>query len=233
MKWWLALVVLFSLAACQVGTGTAPTLIPTSAPTPDEVAEMSSSGVTLTLRMPHGWQSVPNEYGILLAEHTELGDDAPDGILVYVFVQGIGELDLEPTPEDNPAFRLLNHVTRAPDDSMRDASISQTTAFTMGAHQAAYYLLSDGHGNKTLVLAMSRESDDKVIVCNVSASRYDAERIRTILPMMLSNLKIDGQPVDMTGLEALPNPLVFPEHAYERDKDDTTREPQPDSTSEG
>jgi hypothetical protein len=231
MKKWLTIVALLWLAACQAGTGTAPTLEPTAEVTPDdEVTQVSASGVTLAIRAPAGWQSVPNEYGILLAEHTELdGNQRVDGILVYVFVQGIAELDLDPAPANNPALRLLNHVTGMPDDSLRNASISATTPFKLGAHEAAYYLLSDGHGNKTLVLAMADSMADKVIVCNVSAPRQEAQRIRAVLPMMLERLTIDGQAVDMTGLELLPDPLVFPEHR--RDDDDADASEDADNAS--
>jgi hypothetical protein len=224
----IAFVVLFSLAACQSGAITVtPTVEPTAQPAPDEVAEVRADGITLALNTPSGWQSIPNERGILLAEHAELSSsNATNGILVYVFVQPTRELDLN-TPDDTSlALRLLNHVTRKPDSSLDDATITETEPLRVGLHDAAYYLLSDAQGNRTLVLALSSDATDKVIVCNVSASYQDSNRIREVLPMMLSRLTIDGQEVDLSGLDILPDPLIFPIH-HRRETDD---EATPDST---
>lgn len=235
---WIILAVALSTAACRAGAIATPTVEPTASPTeatPSEIAEVSAEGVTLSLRMPDGWQSIPNDYGILLAEHTELNvAGAPSGILVFVFVQGTVELDLDTVEEGNSAYRLLTHVSRRPDASLNNATISQTVPLELGAHEAAYYLLSDGHGNKTLVLAMAAAGNpDTIVVCNVSASREDAGRIREVLPTMLANLSIDGQPVDMRGLEHLPDPLVFPEHRRDHHPPEATREAGAGSTSYG
>jgi hypothetical protein len=225
---WIAFVVLFSLAACQSGAITVtPTLEPTAQPTPDEVAEVHADGITLALDTPRGWQSIPNERGILLAEHAELsGSDTTNGILVYVFVQPTRELELETFDETNLALRLLNHVTKRPDSSLDDATLTQTEPLRVGLHDAAYYLLSDEQGNRTLVLALSSGATDKVIVCNVSASYHDSNRIREVLPMMLSRLTIDGETIDLSGLDILPDPLIFPIH-HHREAD---AEATPDST---
>lgn len=194
---------------------------------PSEVAEVSADGVTLALDAPQGWQSIPNERGILLAEHTELsGGEPTNGILVYVFVQPTVELELHTVDESNLALELLKHVTKRPDSSLDDATITETEPLRVGLHDAAYYLLSDQHGNRTLVLALANSASDKVIVCNVSASYHDSDRIRDVLPMMLSRLTIDGETIDLTGLDGLPSPLIFPIH-HRREPD---AEATPDST---
>lgn len=231
LRWFLLAVAVIGVA-CQPNVTPTPVAEPTTIPPTEAVAEVSAAGVTLSLDMPDGWQSVPNEHGILLAEHTNLYDSqSPDGILVYIFVQATVDFEIETPPDENPAYRLLSHVAGMPDASLHNATLSQTVPMELGAHEAAYYLLSDGHGNKTLVLALAPDGKpDKIIVCNVSASNHDAARIRAVLPMMLQNLTIDGQPVDMSGLDTLPDPLIFPEHRRERQPPEATREPGATST---
>lgn len=223
---WITLVVLVTLTACQTATGLTPTLAPTESPTPNEVTQVSADGVTLAIQTPHGWQSVPNDYGILLAEHAELyGSGTPDGILVYIFVPKMEDMPVD-DHDDNLALAVLDHVTKLP-AYVGDSTVTSAMPMRLGSHNAAYYLLSDADDNRTLVLALNDPATNKIVVCNVSSSRRDSVRIRSILPTVLANLTIDGQAIVLEGLDALPDPLVFPVHRREADDEAT-----PDATED-
>jgi len=220
---------LIALAACQTGTGATPTLELTASPTPDEVTQVSADGVTLAIQAPRGWQSVPNEYGILLAEHTELyGNGAPNGILVYIFVPEMKDMGVADN-DDNLALAVLDHVTKLP-AYVGESTVTTAAPMQLGPHNAAYYLLSDDDDNRTFVLALTDPTTEKIVVCNISSTRRDSARIRSVLPIVLANLTIGGQAVDLEGLDALPDPLVFPVHRR-REHDDATPEVTPDAVS--
>lgn len=227
---WIFIVMLIALAACQTGTGATPTLEPTASPTPNEVTQVSADGVTLAIQTPRGWQSVPNEHGILLAEHAELHDSGvPNGILVYIFVPKMEDIDID-DPNDNLALAVLDHVIKLP-AYVGDSTVTSAMPMRLGPHNAAYYLLSDAEDNRTLVLALNDPVTDKIVVCNVSSSRRDSERIRGVLPTVLANLTIDGQAIELDGLDALPDPLVFPVHRRREYDHEATREMTPDAAS--
>lgn len=226
---WIPIVMLIALAACQTGTGAPPALEPTASPAPDEVMQVSADGVTLAIQTPRGWQSVPNDYGILLAEHAELhGSGAPNGILVYIFVPKIEDMAVD-DHEANLALAVLEHVTRLP-AYVGDSTVTSAVPMRLGPHNAAYYLLSDAEDNRTLVLALTDPATNKIVVCNVSSSRHDSGRIRGVLPTVLASLTIDGQAIELDGLDALPDPLVFPVHSRAYDHE-ATPEITPEATS--
>jgi hypothetical protein len=208
---------LVGLAACQ-NTPAAPDLTeqitPPVAPTEDEWSEVTSNDVTLNIRIPTGWQSIPQEYGILLTEHAELHNaNAPNGILVYVFIPVFRDLDMHRMARGNLACAVLRQITELP-SYVGDSTVSEPSCMRLNDHDAAYYLLSDGEGNRTLVLAMTVETE-KILVFNISSSAEEAGRIRDLLLVMLANVQINGVFVDPGPLDMLPNPLEFPYH-YER-----------------
>jgi hypothetical protein len=223
MKKWLVVFLILDLAACKVSGTASP--VPTEV-TPEVTAQaqdawtrLTAGGVELSIRTPAGWQSVPNDYGILLAEHTEITEtQAPDGILVYVFIPVMeDELEFDDDDELNKAYQILDHVTSMP-EYIGYSTVSETVAFQWDGHDAAYYLLTDGEGNHTMVIALFLPQAGRMLVCNISSSAQDAYRIREVLPEVLSSLTVNGTAMDAASLAALPNPLPFPEHhAYQHE----------------
>ena len=237
MKKWLVVFLILDLAACKVSGAASP--VPTEA-TPEVTAQaqdawtsLTAGQVELSIRTPDGWQSVPNEFGILLAEHTEITEtQAPDGILVYVFIPGMeDELDFNDADQPNKAYQVLDRITSMP-EYIGYSTVSETVAFQWDEHDAAYYLLTDGDGNHTMVIAISLPESGRMVVCNISSSAQDAYRIRQVLPDVLSSLTVNGTAMDAASLYALPDPLPFPEHrAYEQDPRPCDRD-CPESTTE-
>src|SRR5687768_12964041 len=117
MKKWLVVFLILDLAACKV-SGAASSVPTEVTPEVTEQAQDAWTSVTagqveLSIRTPDGWQSVPNDYGILLAEHTEITEtQAPDGILVYLFIPSMeDELEFDDGGESNKAYQVLDHIT--------------------------------------------------------------------------------------------------------------------------
>ncbi len=230
MMRWIVLVLLVGLAACDMsGAPLTPTVevIPTATPVRDEWTRVSADGVQLSVRPPSGWQSITNEYGILLAEHAGMtGDTTPHGILVYIFVQKVHDLGMPITEGGNLAWDVLNNVTQR-QEYVGNSTVTDTVAIRWGERDAAYYLLSDSDGNYTFVLAMVMPSAEKLVVCNITTTAEDADRIREMLPRILENVMVDGAPLDESIDDLLPDPLVFPEAPAE-----TTDEPSSESTAD-
>ena len=215
MTRWLLLAILLGLAGCKASlagpTAIVPTLPPPS-PTADGWAHVTSEGIQLSILTPPGWQAISNEYGILLAEHADLvQNDPPQGMLIYVFVPKMDHIPLARSGS-NRAWTVLDHVARLPSYT-GNARVGAAVPFEWDHHDAAYYLLSDSDGSRTMVLGVALPGGDKLVVCNASTTAGDASRIREILPNVLASLTVDGQRMDVDALKHLPDPLLFP--AYE------------------
>ncbi len=186
---------------------------PDPSPTADSWAHVTSENVKISVMTPPGWQAISNEYGILLAEHADLvQSNTPEGLLVYIFVPEMDHIKYPKPSSTNLAWSVLNHIAHLPSYT-GTANVSDTVAFDWDKHDAAYYLLSDQDGSRTMVVAVSLPGQDKLIVCNISTTAKDARRIRALLPDVLASLTVNGQRMDTAALRQLPDPLVFPEFA--------------------
>lgn len=206
---------LLGLAACQaLGGAISPTptsALPTPSPTPEEWSHVEAEGVRLSLRTPAGWQSIANDYGILLAQHADFyAAGTSNDMLVYVFVPAMDKMEIgELNHDENIAWEVLNHVTKMP-SLVGNSSVSRTVPVKIGDQDGAYYLLSDAAGNRVLVLAVKVPAADKLIICNISTSDEHVSRIREVLPMVFENLSVNGEPLEPLPLDWLPEPLEFP-----------------------
>ncbi len=178
-----------------------------------DALEYTMEGVNLRLKTPHGWQADVID-GLLLVEHTiSMDDGLPDaGMVVYIFVPPPSEFAVL-TGSGNFAYAVLNHVVRMPQRVGRDVSVSEPVGFRWGSYDAAYYLLS-GLDARTMVLAVAVPSADKprpsLVVCNISVPNDREGVLRTMLPLILDELTIDGIALDGSALQMLPDPLPFP-----------------------
>lgn len=192
----------------------APTLPPISTPEPevtDSVVEPTwleteMNGVSLGMWQPDGWES-DQSHGLVLAEQT-----VDNGMLIYCFVPLVDELSVHADGEMNFALAVVRKVVRMPIHTGRDVAVSEPIGFEWDHHQAAYYLLSTGGGMRTLVLVLALSGEQKVVVCNLSVPSVEANRIRTITPLILDGLTVDGETLDSEGLDSLPDPLPFPRY---------------------
>lgn len=189
--------------------------VPTEEPTPEITpesawTEIERDGVSLRIRTPDGWQAMSDDNGILLAENAGLENaGSPEGVLIYVFVPEMDDIDLNRFSGTNMAWGVLDLITRRR-DYVGDSTVSEAVGFRWGQHQAAYYLLSDRRGNHTMVIGVAVPQTRKLVVCNISTPPQDAHRIRRILPSVLASLTVNGVAMDESALDALPDPLPFP-----------------------
>ena len=95
-----------------------------------------------------------------------------------------------------------------------EAKASEPVGFTWDVYDAAYYLLNHGNGNLKILQALV-VSEQQLVACSISAPWDLAERIRRSVPAVLSTLTINGHQLDASSLDALPDPLAFPDYPLE------------------
>jgi hypothetical protein len=215
MKRLLILAAALVLAACSsesvTPTPPAATVAPSTQTAGGDWVQFADDEIRVAIQTPAGWMAVADDYGILLAEHAEpLGATTqPDGMIIYIFVPAMDEINFTLHEDANMAWEVLSQVAKMP-DYVHDAVVSEPVAFEWDGHQAAYYLLTSHDGSRTVVLAVALPAQDKLIVANVSAPAHDAHHIRDMLPGILSSFTVNGKVMTREALDALPDPLPFP-----------------------
>lgn len=205
------------LAGCQ-GFASAPTPnLATPTPPPEVTAEPTLSewiehevdGVLLGVEKPKGWHAQETEDGILLVEYSAPmtnSDDMP-GVQVHVFVHSLDKFDL--SLGGNIARSVLDQIIQNK-DYIGSARVDKPFGFAWGSHEAAYYLSNNGDGNVTMLIAIAIPDSQQMVACNITSPVRESGRIRSILPDVLNTLTVNGVQMDVTALDNLPDPLVFP-----------------------
>jgi len=224
----LATVVLF-VAACQPTATVTPfvptdTVAPTGEVTDKAVLQGDSSTASLplpitlnisdtdlTLQQPPGWQVHYSEHGVVMAPH--MGSIAEggqlEGIMAYVFVQSMNAESLVTPDHPNKAWAVLQHITQKYrlDNNVQ---VSYPVGFEWSEHDAAYYLSNDANGVVTIVIAVASPHNNDLVAMYVTAPVQQSTSIRPTLPLLLGKMTINGRQMDLVGLDAVPDPLVFP-----------------------
>lgn len=178
---------------------------------PDWV-ETEMNGVRLGMWKPAGWE-IDQSQGLVLAERNYMPTGlVAGGMLINCFVPLVDEFGVN-GGESNFALAILTKVVKMPSHTGHDVTVSEPIGFTWGEHQAAYYLLATGTGMRALVLAIALPDESKVVACNVSITMSQAQRIRVMLPQLLDGMTVDGSAMDGSALNALPDPLPFPNYS--------------------
>lgn len=208
-------------AACQPSPASTTPL--TSAPTaiiatmtPDETElgyiETNVSGVRMRVDIPEGWEAKETNDGVLMAEWlNRVGSPSPSGMQVHLFVRSMDDFKLPSEDHINVAWSVLNQIIRDP-SLVGDGAATEPQGFEWDGMDAAYYLMNTGDGSVTLLIAVSLKSPLRLIVCNISSPNERSHFIRFMLPQLLHNLTINGSTLDISAVEVLPNPLVFPDY---------------------
>jgi hypothetical protein len=160
--------------------------------------------------MPPGWQ-VDTTNGLMMVEHmTPLqGGEMSHGITFRVFVPDVDALISSEVAHENLAHAVLDAVTKR-SNLTQGAHVSEPVAFDVDNHSAAYYLFASPDDIYGLVLALAMDSERKIVVVNAAAPRSETERLRELLPVLLSDLRINRQRLTAALLEALPETWDFP-----------------------
>ena len=212
----LVLICVLSTAACQ-DTLIQPTITPSPAPTPtataqaDDYIETMVNGIRLGMDVPTGWKAHKTPKGLLMTEHY---NSVMMGMQVNVFVSTIGEFTIPSGEDVNVALTVLKQIILIPQYVM-GGTVSDPQGFDWDSHDAAYYLLNNGDGSVTMLVAVAIDNPPRLVVCNISSPDDYSQSIRVMLPNLLGSLAINGNTMDLTAVNELPNPLPFPAyHAW-------------------
>ncbi|MBZ0281289.1 MAG: hypothetical protein K8L97_11155 [Anaerolineae bacterium] len=205
-------------AACQSPptASETPILAPTLTPGPTRSAEPTTiestlNGVEVSVEVPAGWEWRKTDEGLLVAERIpsmEWGSTLL-GVQAYFFVRALNEFEIAEGEEHNIAWVVLKQIIEMP-KYIGKSSVSEPYGFTWDGHDAAYYLLNNGNGNVTILMAITLHTDGKLVICNVSSPSNKADSIRVSLPHLLGSLSIDGVRMNAEAVNTLPDPLDFP-----------------------
>lgn len=177
----------------------------------EEVVSFDIQGVNCYLNKPQNWEVHMTEHGVILAERVgsiSTGGEL-EGLLAYFFVPSLEDYTLPLAENMNMAWSVLRQVTQKT-AQVKGALVSDPMPFQWGDYDAAYYLLNDGNGTLTLVLATTIPETNQLLAVYISAPVQRAYIIRPMLPEILDGLTINGMKMDNRALDSLPNPLIFP-----------------------
>lgn len=175
-------------------------------------------GVRLHISIPAGWEAQRTSTGILIAEHFRLMQDNPHpgSIQLHIFVQRVDQLGLPiPPTAANLAWTVLQEVVTRP-AYIGEATATAPREFEWSGHAAAYYLLNNGDNTVSLVMALTTQQNNQLVALNFSTTLERSPSLRPMLPALLSSLTINDVRMDPAALDALPDPLVFPEYSDSR-----------------
>src|SRR5262245_50916975 len=137
----LVLIVILNMVGCQELNNPSPptsTPVPTPSPMPSESwAIHNSTGISLKIKIPYGWETYNTESGIVLTEHMGKPETGGmlEGILLYLFIPPMdGPEDAE---NENSAWKMLKQVVTNP-KYVGNALVSEPVAFDWDHHDAAY-----------------------------------------------------------------------------------------------
>jgi hypothetical protein len=219
----LFIVVLIGTAACQstLSPASTPTIESTStaeqpsestsvAGTTSDWEQVDVKGVRLGIAIPDGWEAQKTDDGVLIAEHFGTIESNSAGMLIYLFVHSLDGFQLPASTSANTAWAVLQQISKKR-EYIGDALVSAPMGFDWDGQDAAYYLLNDGDGNLSMLLAIALSNPQRLVVCLFSSPASQADQIRAMLPDVLGTLSINGITMDMDALHDLPDPLQFPQ----------------------
>jgi len=202
------------IVACEVATEADITPIPTATVSPVPVVKnikANLQGVQINMRVPPGWNGRKMDDGILIAEQRSSFHNGGKlmGMQVYVFVHEVNNFPKPVDSESHPARRILQQIIAQP-ALVGDSAATDPQPFVWDGNDAAYYLLNDTNDNVSLVMAVVIGNQSQLVAINISCPSNRAASIRVSLPDLLADLWVNGALMSVSGIDALPNPLVFP-----------------------
>ena len=202
------------IVACDGGDDPTSTPIPTATTTPAPAAKSISatlSGVNIAMRVPPGWNGRKMNDGILVAEHRGSIHTSSKlmGMQVFIFVHAVDNFPAPVNSASHPARRILQQIISQP-AMVGNSVVSSPQAFVWDGNDAAYYLVNDTNENVALVMAVVIANQSQLVAINISCPSDRAASIRETLPDLLADLWVNGALMSVSGIDVLPDPLVFP-----------------------
>lgn len=202
------------IVACEGANEPPTTPVPTATTTPAPVAESIKAnlqGVEINMRVPPGWNGRRMDDGIFLAEQRGSIHNTGKlmGMQVFIFVHAVDDFPRPVNNESHPARRILQQIISQP-NILGDSAVSDPQPFIWDGNDAAYYLVNDTHDKVSLVIAVVLANESQLVAINISCPSSRAASIREALPELLADLWVNGVLMSASGVDALPDPLVFP-----------------------
>jgi len=212
------------IVACEVANEATLTPAPAATTTPVPTVKnikANLQGVQINMRVPPGWNGSKMDDGILVAEKRTPfhGTGKLMGMQVFIFVHAVDNFPKPGDSQSHPARRILQQIISEP-AVIENSAFSEPQPFAWDGNDAAYYLVNDTKGNVSLVLAVVIANQSQLVAINISCPSDRADSIRDALPDLLADLWVNGALMSVSGIDALPDPLVFP--AYTNVKVTTT-----------
>ena len=205
------------IAACEGWNDPTITPIPTATATDVPSAKSISanlSGVNIAMRVPPGWNGRKMNDGILVAEQRGSIHNSGKlmGMQVFIFVHTVNNFPASISTASHPARSILQKIISQP-AMVGDSVVSDPQAFMWDGNDAAYYLVNDTNENVSLVMAVVLANRSELVAINISCPSDRAAHIRKALPDLLADLWVNGALMSVSGIDVLPDPLVFPVYA--------------------
>lgn len=175
-----------------------------------DTLQLEVGGIQLGLTPPQGWCAYTQGESLVLSEYESImsDDGALQGVLAHVWLPAVEDLAPDGPPPHN-AQALLQAVVSAP-HIIGNSVVTAPSPFRWSGHDAAYYLLNDGHGHIALVIMLIVPDAERLVALRVDAPIAHAQRARDLLPALFQHLVINGAPMASADLQNLPNPLPVP-----------------------
>jgi len=204
------------IVACEGANEATTTPVPTATITPVPVVKnikANLQGVQINMRIPPGWNGRKMDDGIFLAEQRGSLHNTGKllGMQVYIFVHAVNDLPASMNNEVHPARRILRQIISEP-ALVGDSVVSDPQPFSWDGNDAAYYLVNDTNDNVSLVMAVVLANETQLVAINISCPSDRAASIREALPNLLADLWVNGALMSVSGIDVLPDPLVFPDY---------------------
>ncbi|MBA3870341.1 MAG: hypothetical protein H0X30_14445 [Anaerolineae bacterium] len=217
------------VVACEGMAESTLTPVPTATTMPAPAVKnikANIQGVQINMRVPPGWSGRTMNDGILVTEKRGSLHNTGKlmGMQVYIFVHAVNDFPKPVNISSHPASHILQQIIAQP-DLVGNSAVSNPQSFNWDGNDAAYYLLNDTNQSVTLVMAVVIANDSQLVTINISCPSERAGSIRDSLPDLLADLWVNGALMSVSGIDALPDPLIFPTYPKSSTPDTT---PTPD-----
>lgn len=201
------MVIMLLLAACSPGSNNAASHNETQA----EWVHFELETVSIRLQQPANWTAYTNSEYVILSEHNHAIQEngALAGIVAQFWTPKVTDFEWEHQAEANAAWEILRAVVHKP-QLVGGAAHTEPVPFKWDGHDAAYYLLNSGDGNRSLVLLLMLPDEQTILAGRISTALQEAHRIREVLPLIFEHVEVNDKRLNSRVLNDLPDNFTFP-----------------------
>jgi hypothetical protein len=180
-------------------------------PTQSSQLFLEEGDLSVSLGIPTNWTGFIDSNHLILTQFREPinPDGTLNGIIVNVWLPQRNVLSEDDPINLVPTSDLLRQITNLP-DLIGTAVASTPQPINSTVYDGAYYVLNNGDGNATLVLAITPRDSEQLVAFNVIANIANFEAVLPSLETILMQMSIRDREVDQSILEVLPDEIIIP-----------------------